>query len=235
MLRPPSTARIWPVTYGASAAKKNAARAMSSGEPVRLSAVLRDDFVLQVLVEAALGPEDRPGRDGVDAHLRPEFARQRAGQHDQPGLGRGVHRVALERSQAVDVDHVQDQAARCGAAPGRPPATGTAARAGWCRPGRRTVRGVIEPTGVAIEARCVVDQHVEPAETRDRGRDQRRQGGRRRAGRRRTRQPSRARAVQFRHQRAGLVRRRIDSARRGRRRRRAAGGRSRRRGGGRRR
>ncbi len=39
MLRPPSTAMICPVTYGASATRKCTARAMSSGSPTRLSEV----------------------------------------------------------------------------------------------------------------------------------------------------------------------------------------------------
>src|SRR6185437_15140741 len=39
-LRPPSTARIWPVTYGASLAKNSAARATSSVEPGLFTTVL---------------------------------------------------------------------------------------------------------------------------------------------------------------------------------------------------
>ena len=57
------------------------------------------------------GQHDRTGRDAVDAHLGRQFARQRLGQHDQRGLGAAVRGIVLQRLHAVDIDHVQDQAA----------------------------------------------------------------------------------------------------------------------------
>ena len=43
--------------------------------------------------------------------MRPELARQRLRQHREARLGGAVHRVALQRPEGVDVDHVEHQSA----------------------------------------------------------------------------------------------------------------------------
>ena len=66
MLRPPSTAIICPVTYGAPVTRNSTARAISSGSPTRFSAV-RSTMFLRVfgLFQMAasghmIGPGDTP-------------------------------------------------------------------------------------------------------------------------------------------------------------------------------
>jgi hypothetical protein len=61
MLRPPSTARIWPVTYGASAAKNRQLRATSSAEPARLRAVRLMIFSCSARSMASAGHSTGPG------------------------------------------------------------------------------------------------------------------------------------------------------------------------------
>ena len=111
MLRPPSTARICPVTNGASAAKNSTVRAISAGEPGRCSAVCSRMRCLRCRVDTVLGPEYRAGRDAVDAHLGRQFACQRPRQHDEPGFGDAVDGVIAQRPHAVDVDDVDERAA----------------------------------------------------------------------------------------------------------------------------
>ena len=112
MLRPPSTARIWPVTNGASVAKNSTARAMSSGEPLRCSGVSSRIFFFAVHRCRRLRPHHRARGDAIDAHLGRKLARQRARQHDQPGLGGAVDHVIAQRPHAVNVDDVQQQSLR---------------------------------------------------------------------------------------------------------------------------
>ena len=76
-LRPPSTARICPVTYGASAAKNSAARATSSAVPGSLQRGAVDDLRLQCFVDAILRPHHRSGRDGVHSYMRVPSSRAR--------------------------------------------------------------------------------------------------------------------------------------------------------------
>ena len=53
-----------------------------------------------------------PGAMAFTRTCGPELARQRFGEHDEPGLGHAVHRVAAKRAQAVNIRDVQDQALR---------------------------------------------------------------------------------------------------------------------------
>ena len=132
---------VSPVTYGASASRKWTAFAMSSGVPSRRSGVCemirwRDSSSNA----SSSGHRIGPGRDGVDAHLRRELARERARQPHESRLGDRVHDVALERALGVDVGDVDDRALRLASARVRRPATGTAAPAGSCRSGRPSRR-----------------------------------------------------------------------------------------------
>ena len=99
MLRPPSTARICPVTNGASWAKKSTARATSSADPMRLRAVRLMISSRSAVIDAIFRPHDRPRRDRVDSHLRPELPRQRLRQHDEAGFRDAVHRMAAHGAQ----------------------------------------------------------------------------------------------------------------------------------------
>ena len=62
--------------------------------------------------DVVVGPQDRSGRDRVDAHLGRELARERARERDEAGLGDRIDDVALERSLGVDVGDVDDRALR---------------------------------------------------------------------------------------------------------------------------
>ena len=71
-----------------------------------------DDGGAPRVVETVLRPNDRPGRNGIDAHLGRQFDGQRARQAEQAGLGRAVERIAGERALAVDVGDVDDRPVR---------------------------------------------------------------------------------------------------------------------------
>ena len=62
------------------------------------------------VVGAGLGPQDGARGDGIDPDIRAELQGERACQHDEPGLGRRVHRVANEGLARVYVGDVDDAA-----------------------------------------------------------------------------------------------------------------------------
>ena len=120
-----------------------------------------DDFLLKNGIGNAIGgPHHRARRDRVDANMWAEFAGQRFRQHDETGFGNRVGWIASQRSHAVNVDDIQNQAVR-------------QAQRG-CR-SLREEQGCFEiradqvvpvfdrdfTDGGRVESRCVVDQDVE--------------------------------------------------------------------------
>ncbi len=150
---------------------------MSSGEPSRRSGVCemircRDSSSN----DASSGHRIGPGRDGVDADLRRELARERAGEPDEPGLGDRVDDEILERALGVDVGDVDDRALRLA----------QRRRRRLRQEQRRAQVGadqVLPVLGGDVadrrleERRRVVDQRVEAAEGGERLLDDRRQLG----------------------------------------------------------
>ena len=57
--------------------------------------------------------QNRPRCDAVDADFRREFASQYFRQHHQAGFRRAVHGMTRERSLRMNVDQIDDRAARC--------------------------------------------------------------------------------------------------------------------------
>jgi histidine ammonia-lyase len=98
--------------------KQGGARNVLRGA-VALQGGFVDDFPLQLVLHVALRPQHRSRCNAVDADFRSQLARQRPGQHREARLGRAVHRMCLEGTQAVDIDHIDDESAlpgqaRCG-------------------------------------------------------------------------------------------------------------------------
>lgn len=72
-----------------------------------------DDVVARRAVEACIvGPQDRAGCDGIDAHFRRQFDGQCAGQPEESGLGGAIQGKSGERAFGVDVRDVDDGAVR---------------------------------------------------------------------------------------------------------------------------
>ena len=121
------------------------------------------------------GHSTGPGRNAVHADLGTELLRERAREHVQAGLGGAVHRVVAQRAQRVDVDDVEDEAARICCSAG---AAACDRNSGTLRLRAQQVvprgrRDLADLRGV--ESRGIVHQHVERAEVRDRELHQQRQ------------------------------------------------------------
>ena len=78
-MRPPSTAKIWPVTYGAS---------------FRKNSTVEDTFLQsRVRWGDAFWPKNGAGRDAIDPDGWGQFARHGLRQHLETSLCRGIHGV----------------------------------------------------------------------------------------------------------------------------------------------
>ena len=129
-LRPPSTAMICPVDVGRVGHEERTARAMSSGSPTRLSSECsrmrwRDGFVLPLARPRATG--SRRAQRRSPAPPGPSSRASGRVSAASPPFADAVDDVVLERDLGVDVDDVDDRAARSRAGAAPPPARGTAA------------------------------------------------------------------------------------------------------------
>src|SRR5207253_1375612 len=101
MLRPPSTARTWPVTYGAAVAKNTQARATSSGAPRRFSAVRAVIFASSASSSPSSGHRTGPGATAFTRTCGPSSRARRSEEHTSELQSRGhlVCRLLLEKKK----------------------------------------------------------------------------------------------------------------------------------------